>query len=699
MRPLSKNIRREYSLWWVFVVIAVTWVVLCRSSDTFAEESENDTQPKVMLEDIVVSAEKTTEKFHTGDVNLESSPTFYSVIPRESFEGKIEGLSDVLKKETGVQIRSSGGMGSFSEVSLRGSSSDQVMIFLDGVLLNDASGGGVNLSNISLFDVQSIEVYRGFTPINFGSASIGGAVNIKTIRTEEGLKASALAGYGSFDTYQAGAFLNHKPSQWDYLISFDYLDSENDFEFDNDKGTPYNPADDKRENRYNAQFDQMNVLTKVGYEFSETWRMDLFNQYFDKDQGIPDWRNNKSTDTSLETKRNISSLKITIDDLGRWGINTATTLSYSWKEEEYDDSLGQIGLGRQHTIDTTRRVGGKFYADAMLGFNLLALQLEFNHETYEPDDLITSRSPRDSSRDMFSASVQDSLLLLNERLLITPVLRYSLTRDELESAVSAFGVTLKNRDRDNSDLSPQIGLKYLPFNWLTFKSNFGVYIREPSFFELFGDRGLFLGNTDLEAETGKNFDVGFEIKKYLDFNVLNSASFKAVYFSSDVDDLITRTYDARGVGKSVNIDETRIQGLETGITIGFLDQFRFIASATWQDSENLSKISSFRHKNLPGRWEKAYLGRLEWEIGEFTAHVEYQADKNMYYDSANLLKASDKEDISVGLKWVHKAIAVTIEGRNLQDNQYEDFNGFPMPGQSFYATVKYFPFEDRKDNQ
>ncbi len=696
MKPLYKNMRKKYRAEWVFIIIAVCWVVLCRASDVTAEEPEKDTRPNVMLEDIVVSAEKTTEKFQTGDVDLQISPTFYSVIPRKSFEGKIEGLSDVLKKETGVQIRSSGGMGSFSEVSLRGSSSDQVMVFLDGVLLNDASGGGVNLSNISLFDVESIEVYRGFTPINFGSASIGGAVNIKTIRTEEGLKASALAGYGSFDTYQAGAFLNHKPSRWDYLVSVDYLDSENDFEFDNDKGTPYNPADDETENRHNAQFDQMNILTKVGYELSNTSRIDVFNQYFDKAQGIPDWRNNKSTDTSLETERNITALKITLDDLGKWEINSATTLSYSWKEEEYDDSLGQIGLGRQHTIDTTRRLGGKFYADTMLGFNLLAVQLEFNHETYEPDDLITSRSPRDSSRDTFSASIQDTLLLLNERLLITPVLRYSLTRDELESSVSAYGVTLKSRDRDNSNISPQIGLKYAPFYWLTLKSNFGIYLREPSFFELFGDRGLFLGNTDLKEETGKNFDIGFEMKKHFDFNGLNSASFKAVYFSSDVDDLITRTFDARGVGKSVNIDETQVRGLETGINIEFLDHFRFIASATWQDSENLSEVSSFKHKDLPGRWEKSFLGRLEWQIGDFTAHVEYQADKNMYYDSANLLDAKDKEDISAGLKWVHNSVAVTMEGRNLQDNQYEDFNGFPMPGRSFYVTIKYFPFDDEK---
>ena len=47
---------------------------------------------------------------------------------------------------------------------------------------------GVDLSNISLSDVESIEIYRGISPANFGKASIGGVVNIKTLRSMYHLK-------------------------------------------------------------------------------------------------------------------------------------------------------------------------------------------------------------------------------------------------------------------------------------------------------------------------------------------------------------------------------------------------------------------------------------------------------------------------------------------------------------------------------
>ncbi|MBN64178.1 MAG: hypothetical protein CME20_22695 [Gemmatimonadetes bacterium] len=50
-------------------------------------------------------------------------------------------LADTLRDQTGVQIRQSGGLGSNSAVSIRGSSSKQVQVYLDGMLLNDLAPG------------------------------------------------------------------------------------------------------------------------------------------------------------------------------------------------------------------------------------------------------------------------------------------------------------------------------------------------------------------------------------------------------------------------------------------------------------------------------------------------------------------------------------------------------------------------------
>ena len=276
----------------------------------------------------------------TGDVRPEYTPSFYSYIERERFDGKMDDLAEVIEKEAGVQVRQSGGLGSFSEVSLRGSSSAQVMIYLDGILLNDASGGGVDLSNISLSDVEAIEVYRGTTPANFGKTSIGGAINIRTLRAQKGLKASVGAGVGSFSTKKAFGYVNHKPGRGDYILSADYLGSDNNFEFLNKKGTDLNTNDDEWEDRRNAQFYQYNLLAKTGYDFNPDFRIDFLNQYFFKHQGLPNWTNQVNCRASLKTQRNIAALKLTKNDFSPLHLNASLKLSHTWKEETYDDRQG-----------------------------------------------------------------------------------------------------------------------------------------------------------------------------------------------------------------------------------------------------------------------------------------------------------------------------------------------------------------------
>lgn len=643
----------------------------------------------VTLETVVVTAKKLEDTFQTGDVDKEQTPAFFSIIKREHFEGKIESLSEVIEKEAGIQVRQAGGLGSFSTVSLRGSTSDQVMVFMDGILLNDASGGGVDLSNISLSDVEAIEIYRGVTPVNFGKASIGGVVNIRTLRSRRGLNASTTVGYGSFNTRQLAGFINHKPSDWDYLISADYLSSDNDFEFLNDNGTEWNTADDRWEKQNNAQFDQENLLTKFGFDFTDDVRIDLVNQWFSKGQGLPSWNNNEKTKTSFDIDRNITTVKLSANDIGPYRFNTSTHVNYLWTKERYDDSQGHVGLGKQITEYLTNRYGADFFLEWLTEINTLSFMLSAQREEYDPKELLNKRNPNKSSRDAYNLGVQDSLSLFQDTLIVTPALRYTIINDELGSGMSIWDLPLEGRSRDEDYISPQIGLKCRLLDWVTLKTNVAKYVREPSFFELFGDRGFFIGNDELRAEKGVNFDAGFEIN-WLPINwLLQRVSCNAAYFKSDVDDLITRVYDARGIGRSVNISESEIQGIEAGINIDFLKHFRLVGNATWQDTENKSEIKAFNKKKLPGRFEKSYLGRIEARYKGFKVYYEKTIGEGLYYDTANLLRAEDKKEINAGISWLFHSFLFTFEAKNLGDDRYEDFNGYPLPGRSYYFTFRY----------
>lgn len=647
-------------------------------------------QPTASMESIVVTAQRPERSQETGDVNLDSTPSFYSLITRKEFEGKVESLGEVIEKEVGVQVRQAGGLGSFSTVSLRGSSSDQVLVFLDGILLNDASGGGVDLSTISLSDVESIEIFRGATPASFGKSSIGGVVNIRTLRPQKGIHGNVTAGYGSFDTWKLSGFLNNKPGRWDYLVSADYLKSKNDFEFLNDKGTSWNPKDDRIENRHNAQFRENNFLGKVGYDLAETTRIDFMDQWFSKDQGLPTWNNSKLAKTSFETDRNIASVKLTANDLGPYHFNTITFLDYTHKVEEYDDSEGQVGLGKQLNRYTTDRFGGHCIVDWHTDWNTLSFMLDAQRETYAPEDLLNPGNHiNESSRDSFSIGLQDSVYLFHERAILTPAVRYTQIHDERMSAVNMWGASQKNSTVNEGAWNPQLGLKCRLLDGLTLKTNIGQYVREPSFFELFGDWGFFVGNPDLKPEKGTNFDAGIEARWPVNDKVVQNIAFSLDYFHNTVTDLITRVYDARGVGKSVNISSSLIKGVEASIKVDLLNHFRLIANATSQDPVQESKIEAFNGNILPGRFQKSYLGRFEAFYGPAKVYGEYLIEKGLFYDSANLLEAANKRVINVGASFVIRSFTVTIEVKNVGNDQYEDFNGYPMPGRAGYLTVQY----------
>ena len=371
-------------------------------------------------------------------------------------------------------------------------------------------------------------------------------------------------------------------------------------------------------------------------------------------------------------------------------LNSALRLDYLWQEEKYDDRFDGIGLGKQLNVYETKRYGGNWFVEWPTRYHIAAFNLTAHYEDYLPDNLLKNNENLPSSYRIFaSAALQDSLLLLGGRLTITPALRYSWLQDHLKSATSSYGVPLSARERASSYVNPQIGVKYQVLPWLALKSNLAQYVREPNFYELLGDRGLMLPNEDLEAESGINYDLGFEISLRPHEKYLKRFTFRTAYFRSDVDDIITQVYDARGVGRSVNISHANIQGVEAQVNLDFLRFFRFSANATWQEAINHGEVKAFDGMELPGRFNESYFLRQEFLYNSLKLFAEFQVQEGMFYDTANLLEAANKEVFNLGISYVFQDITLDFEVRNLNDDQYEDVNGYPSPGRTYWMNVSY----------
>ena len=116
----------------------------------------------------------------------------------------------------GLRVVQSGGAGGNASVFIRGTNSDHVLVLLDGMPINDASGSGAafNFGVDTLGDIERIEVVRGPMAAIYGSNAIGGVINLITRKgTQPGfhLSGDLAGGYPAQIRGTINASRHHRP--------------------------------------------------------------------------------------------------------------------------------------------------------------------------------------------------------------------------------------------------------------------------------------------------------------------------------------------------------------------------------------------------------------------------------------------------------------------------------------------------------
>jgi vitamin B12 transporter len=637
--------------------------------------------PEAPRETVVVTA--------PADGAAADPSAFSTVIHAADLDEPLLTLPEVLRRAVGVQVRSLGG--EFSTVSIRGSSAEQVVVYLDGVPLNDALGGGVNLANVPLAALDSIEIYRGSTPPFLSSASIGGAILLHSRRPAEGSDTGGFASVGSYGTAEVGGSWSHGGARGDGLVGLDFATSEGDYPYHDDNGTPFNPADDGDTPRVNNDFRRGHLTARGGWRAGRA-RITVGTDLFERAQGVPGTDAWPSTDSRLDTGRMLLHAGAEAPGLAGGRLLLRGLVSHLVQDQEFEGSPGDLGFLTRSTDNRTTSTGaessGTYALSAHQGLSFLgALRLE----TADLRDRLLDPSERgNADRRVATLTAEDAIESGAGRVVVTPSLRHERWQSTFEPGPAPGVVPPATDDRDAATTG-RVGLRVRLREGLDLRANAGSFLRLPDLTELYGDQGSIVGNPDLVPESGRNADLGVQASFARAGERFHDVRAEAVVFATRAEDLILYVPNAQSTVVARNIGAARIRGVEIGFSFGAGRRFSGSLNATHQEAIDTSDRYT-DGKDLPLR------PRDEFSASAGLAFGRGHASWDFTYVGPNYTDTINSESGRLPSRYLHDLayrrpltghLEASFEIHNVFDDRTVDVARFPLPGRAFGARLQW----------
>jgi iron complex outermembrane receptor protein len=596
----------------------------------------------------------------------------------------LTSLADVLSQQPGIFVRSMGGEGSFSLLTVRGSSSKQVAVYVDDILINGADGQSVDLSQFALSSIASIKIYPGRQPISFSGQGAAGAIYITT------RKASAIRHFehkiGSYGFRSTALSNGWKSAQGSAFIGLETRRAENDYDLRNDNGTAYNEYDDRIEPRRNQQTrrDSLN-LALSRHQLPTGYRSSLNLAAVDQRQQVPNRLNDIHNNAYFDHNRQSLSLKL--EQLpARHTAQWISEYSLQWlkTDDAFRDVDSKVGLDGQDNQYLSRRIKfqqqlkGRLPAINATLTSVVALSRE-NYTNIQRLGSLSFAEDREKFRsDEFNLGLELLHPLPQLGLSLSPQLRF-LQRENRDFQAG--------QNQQQQALSLQISFTQETDDaiWTGFAGRFHRY---PGFSELYANHGFSVGNDELKKESVTSLTLGFDTRP--DARRGARVKISSEVFVRDSRDLIVISYDARGVGHYDNISRAFIAGLE------FKASSLPSARAQWEvayaltGSTTRSEISSYDGRQTPNtplhELNLFFSDRLPWLAAvRYRFHLEYT--QGAYYDRANLLPVTERIQLDSGLEYRSSDWKLNLSVNNLGNRVNEAFNGFPGPGRTYQLSL------------
>jgi iron complex outermembrane receptor protein len=633
-----------------------------------------------------------------GDLAGEAPTSFVTVIRPEDYEGRVVSLADLLGETVGVRARSFGGLHSFATVSIRGSTAEQVVVFVDGVPLNSPLGGAVNLAEIPLAGVEKIEIHRGFTPSSLGTSSIGGAVNITTRRSSGEPSFGSSLSYGSHETASLAALgeFGSGPLRWS--LSAEGHATEGDFQYLDNNGTHVTTVDDGFRTRENNDGWSSALRFRGDGQVAGKTNLSLSGEWLRRRRGVPGIDAFQSENAGLDLQRGLLRAEIGWEKLASDRLDLRTGIDYSHTSESFTDLDGDVATATpQESLTRVSGAGARFrILWTPVPAHRISLLMEPRWGAAEAGNRLSIQAePLSARRLTYSAVLEDESHLASGRLILSPSLRFDATRTDGRGGTP--GATVEPAE-DSSSFSGRFGALWALSSHVSLRANAGRFYRVPSLIELYGNEGAILGNPELLPERGINADLGLAIH-FRGAGVLDRILGEVALFRTDADDLIQLVSQPNLSVKAFNIGSARITGVETSLSGRLFGRLDASVNYTRQKPVDLSDTFQ-RGGDLPGRPREEASTSLTLLLGRVSIFHRYSfvgeneigalgdADDNLPSSRKGLTVLPDRHlhDAGLMVRLGSRTTAI-LEVVNLFDRHVVDVARYPLPGRMIHVKI------------
>ncbi|MCK5818053.1 MAG: TonB-dependent receptor [Psychromonas sp.] len=483
------------SLRFRFPPFAVVFFAL-GSASSFAKHKEKQTVPEHhTAKRMNITIAKGYTNLITGDKSRTQTGTAITVLDEKYIKNtQAKTVADLLQIAPGVSVVNSGGLGHQTSVFIRGASSQNTVVVIDGIRMDNKSNaaGGFDFANLLTDGIERIEIIRGAQSALWGSDAIGGVINITSKKGSKGFHPNTSLEYGARHYGKQFVNVNGGANQALYSVSFANMSTDG-------INSKKDPLSDPDPDGYRNQL----INTKVTYQFNDILSLDGVardteaKSQFDSDSYVPGKDNNAFvTNKQLTTKLNAH---INLFD-NHW-LNRLST-SYSKNESKTTDP--QNTLLYPYTQNQGITTQGEFQSDYLLQTNnfhhRITLVEEIEHINYKPwnggsPDLKTMNSV---------AIIGEYGVQWRQKIFINGSIRHD-----------------QNSEFDNTNT-----YKFTFFAWLTkqirLHNTYSTGVKNPTFSQLDNQMQM-----SLNSETSKGWDSGieynfFQFNSYIDLTYFNS---------------------------------------------------------------------------------------------------------------------------------------------------------------------------------